>query len=217
MPSDTSFDRQLDTKADGRLDAPAFHRNIEPMLAVLRRVLAGRSGDVLEIGSGTGQHVTRYAAAFPALTWHPSDISRRNLESIEAWRRHDGLENLRPPVALDATDADAEPPGTLQAVISMNVIHIAPIAVCEGIMRLAGRRLAADGRLILYGPFKRDGQHTAPSNEAFDAMLREQNREWGVRDLGEVEQVAEGRGLRIVEIVEMPANNLVVIFRRAAD
>ncbi len=129
----TPFERALNQAADGRLDAAAFHRNFEPMLAVLQRLLGGRSGHVLEIGSGTGQHVAGFAAALPALSWWPSDLSERNLASIEAWRRHSGAENVRAPVALDAADPalvlggeDRPPAEELTAIVSMNVIHIAP-------------------------------------------------------------------------------------------
>jgi SAM-dependent methyltransferase len=216
----TPFERQLGKDPDGRLDAPAFHRNFEPMLAVLQSRLGDRSGHVLEIGSGTGQHAAGFARAFPDLTWWPSDVVPRNLASIEAWRKASGGGNERPALALDVADPalhlegeDMPPAGALTAVVSMNVIHIAPWAVCEGIMRIAGRDLAPGGLLILYGPFKRDGRHTAPSNEAFDASLRREDPEWGVRDLGEVEKAAKGQGLRLVEVIEMPANNLTLVFQ----
>jgi hypothetical protein len=208
---DTSFDRDLQTEVDGRLDAPAFHRNVEPVLAVLRRCLTGRSGDALEIGSGTGQHVVAFARALPALTWWPTDPHPAHRRSIDAWRADSGLANIRPAVSLDAVEG--EPPAReLSAIVSMNVIHIAPWRVCEGIMRIAGESLAPSGRMFLYGPFKRDGAHTAPSNAGFDAMLRRQDAEWGVRDLEAVAAAAAKRGLRIAEIVEMPANNQTLVF-----
>lgn len=206
--------------ADDRLDAPAFHRNFEPMLAVLRRVLPDRSGHVLEIGSGTGQHIVGFAEAMPALTWQPTDLNPKHLKSIEAWRH--GANNVLPPFALDATDPETWPGGegrppmeALAAIVSMNVIHIAPWPVCEGIMRIAGRGLPDGGLLVLYGPFKRGGEHTAPSNAAFDASLRRENPLWGVRDVREVEAAASSRGLRLSEVVEMPANNLTLVFVRA--
>jgi SAM-dependent methyltransferase len=215
------FDQRIDA-ADDRLDAAAFHRNFEPMLAVLQRVLSGRSGQVLEIGSGTGQHVVEFAKAMPALTWQPTDLNSNHLKSIEAWRRQSGVTNIAPPFALDATDPETwlggkgRPPSqALAAIVSMNVIHIAPWSVCEGIMRIAGRDLLKGGLLVLYGPFKRGGEHTAPSNAAFDASLRQENPLWGVRDVQELEVAAAERGLRLTEVVEMPANNLTLVFERA--
>jgi len=207
---------------DDRLDAAAFHRNFEPILAVLRRVLSDRSGHVLEIGSGTGQHVVGFAAATPALTWQPTDVNPNHLKSIEAWRQQSGAANVAPPFALDATDpetwlgGDGRPPmQALAAIVSLNVIHIASWSVCEGIMRMAGRDLSSGGLLVLYGPFKRGGAHTAPSNAAFDASLRRENPQWGVRDVQEIEVAAATCGLRLSEVVEMPANNLTVVFERA--
>ena len=222
MPStDTPYDRQFTHAPDGRLDAPAFHRNFEPMQAVLSDRLAERSGHVLEIGSGTGQHVVGFARALRSLTWWPGDPDPAHRRSVDAWRAEGGAANVMPAIDLDAAAPDAGRGGAagwpqegFAAVLSMNVIHIAPWRVCEGIMRLAGAHLAPAGLLFLYGPFKRGGAHNAPSNEAFDAMLRRENAAWGVRDLEDVEAVAEGEGLRRAEIVEMPANNLTVIFER---
>jgi hypothetical protein len=217
----TEFDCRVDA-VDDRLDAAAYHRNFEPMLDVLRRVLSDRSGHVLEIGSGTGQHVVGFAKAMPTLTWQPTDRNPNHLKSIEAWRRQSGLANVAPPFALDATDpetwfgGEGRPPvQALAAIVSMNVIHIAPWLVCEGIMRIAGRDLSSGGSLVLYGPFRREGEHTAPSNAAFDASLRRENPQWGVRDVQEVEAAATARGLRFSEVVEMPANNLTLVFERA--
>ena len=215
------FDRRLDA-ADDRLDAPAYHRNFEPMLAVLQRVLRDRSGHVMEIGSGTGQHVVGFAEALPTLIWWPTDPNPNHLRSIEAWRRHTGMANVAPPFALDVVDPEAcldgegRPQEALAAVISMNVIHIAPWSVCEGIMRIAGRHLVNGGLVGLYGPFKRGGEHTSPSNAAFDASLRRENPQWGVRDLEAVEEAAIACGLHLSEVVEMPANNLTLVFERVA-
>src|SRR5690242_6267097 len=205
---------------DGRLDAPAFHRNHQPIWAVMRRFLGGRSGDVLEAGSGTGQHVVYFARHSPGIVWWPSDLNVRHLKSIEAWRRHSGLENIRPPLRIDLSDADwsaamrGEVP-KLTALFCANVIHIAPWRVAEGLFAGAARHLRNDGRLFLYGPFMRDGEHTAPSNARFDASLREANAEWGVRDIAELEQLARAVGLRLLETTEMPANNLILAFGRA--
>jgi SAM-dependent methyltransferase len=219
------FDQRAGAEAgDERLDSPTFHRNFPPMLDVLQRLLGDSSGHVLEIGSGTGQHAVGFAQAMPGLTWWPSDPNPKHLKSIEAWRRHSGLANVGPPLAFDVTAADwplggeGQPPEhDLAAIVSMNVIHIAPWAVCEGILRLAGRHLRQGGLLVLYGPYRRGGAHTAPSNAAFDAALRRENAEWGVRDVGAVETAAAAEGLRLREIVEMPANNLVLVLEREAD
>jgi SAM-dependent methyltransferase len=206
---------------DGRLDAPAFHRNHQAIWAVLQPFLAGKSGDVVEAGSGTGQHVVDFARRSPEITWWPSDLNDQHLKSIAAWRAHAGLANIRPPLRIDLSDPvwysqmhDGSGPGQLLAVFCANVIHIAPWRVAEGLFAGAGHFLRADGRLFLYGPFKRDGKHTAPSNAAFDASLRDRDPEWGVRDIADLEKLAAGAGLALVEIAEMPANNLVLGFAR---
>jgi SAM-dependent methyltransferase len=206
---------------DGRLDAPAFHRNHQAIWAALQPFLAGKSGDVLEAGSGTGQHVVDFARRSPRITWWPSDLNEQHLKSIAAWRAHAGLANIRPPLRIDLSDPvwcsqmhDGSGPGELLAVFCANVIHIAPWRVAEGLFAGAARYLRADGRLFLYGPFKRDGKHTAPSNAAFDASLRDRNPEWGVRDIADLEKLAGGVGLMLTDIAEMPANNLFLVFAR---
>lgn len=206
-------------ESDGRLDASAFHRNHQPIWAILQKFLDGKSGDVLEAGSGTGQHVMEFARRSPQLTWWPSDFNAAHLKSIAAWRAHAGLANVRAPLRIDLSDPawcpemhDGSVPGRLLAVFCANVIHIAPWRVAEGLFAGAARYLRTDGRLFLYGPFKRDGKHTAPSNAAFDTSLRDNNAEWGVRDLAEVTALAESVGLSLLEIIEMPANNLVLAF-----
>lgn len=206
---------------DGRLDAPTFHRNHQAIRAVLQRYLAGRSGDVVEAGSGTGQHVVDFARHFPDIMWWPSDLNEAHLRSIAAWRAHAGLPNIRPPLRVDLSDPawcpelhDGADPGKLLAVFCANVIHIAPWRVAEGLFAGTARYLAADGRLFLYGPFKRDGKHTALSNAVFDTSLRDRNAEWGVRDIGDLQKLAAGVGLALVEIAEMPANNMVLVFGR---
>lgn len=207
---------------DGRLDAAAFHRNHVPIWAVLKKFLAGRSGDVLEAGSGTGQHVVHFARHTPDITWWPSDLNEAHLRSIGAWRKHSGLPNIRPPRRIDLTDPawasamrDGGGPANLLAVFCANVIHIAPWRVAEGLFAGAGRYLRADGRLFLYGPFKRDGKHTALSNAVFDSSLRDQDAEWGVRDVADLEKLADGVGLNLIEISDMPANNFILAFGRS--
>ena len=204
---------------DGRLDAAAFHRNHAAIAPVLERFLRGRSGDVLEIGSGTGQHAVAFAGRLPAVSWWPTDINDNHLRSIAAWRAHVKFDNLRPPVPLDASAPDwrlpaLSLPATFTAIFSANVIHIAPWAVAKGLFAGAGRHLAAGGRLFLYGPFKRDGQHNAPSNAAFDASLQSQNPDWGVRDTADLRALAASNRLRFVELVEMPSNNAIMTFER---
>ncbi|MDO8397033.1 MAG: DUF938 domain-containing protein [Bradyrhizobium sp.] len=206
---------------DGRLDAPTFHRNHLAIRAVLQRYLAGQSGDVVEAGSGTGQHVVDFARHFPDIVWWPSDLNAAHLKSIAAWRAHAGLPNIRAPLRIDLSDpawcrewSDGSGPGKLLAVFCANVIHIAPWQVAEGLFAGAARTLRPDGRLFLYGPFKRDGKHTALSNAVFDTSLRDRDPEWGVRDIADLEKLAASVGLRLVETAEMPANNLVLVFAR---
>ena len=210
-------------EADGRLDAPAFHRNHQPIWSVLERFFAGQTGDVLEAGSGTGQHVVYFARQNPDITWWPSDLGAAHLKSIAAWRTAAGLPNIRPPQRIDLADPawsvaalDCRPPGKLLAMFCANVIHIAPWRVAEGLVAGAARHLREDGRLFLYGPFKREGRHTAISNAVFDTSLRAQDPAWGVRDVGDVEKLAESAGLELGEIFEMPANNLILMFERSA-
>jgi SAM-dependent methyltransferase len=207
---------------DGRLDAAAFHRNHKAIWAVLRKFLAGQSGDVVEAGSGTGQHVVHFAGQTPGIVWWPSDYNTQHLVSVEAWRAHSGLRNIRAPMQIDLSDPawcsamhDGSGPGKLLAVFCANVIHIAPWRVAEGLFAGAGRYLRADGRLLLYGPFKRNGKHSAISNAVFDTSLRERDPDWGVRDVADVEKLAGGVGLALVEVVEMPANNLILVFERS--
>jgi SAM-dependent methyltransferase len=207
---------------DGRLDAPAFHRNHQPIWDVLAKFLAGKSGDVLEAGSGTGQHVVHFARHTPDIIWWPSDLNEAHLRSIAAWRAHSGLSNIRPPHPIDLADSawrlpahDGSRPADLLAIFCANVIHIAPWRVAEGLFAGATRYLRPDGRLFLYGPFKRDGKHTALSNAVFDTSLRDRDAEWGVRDIAEVEKLADSVGLMLVETVQMPANNMILTFARS--
>ncbi|HSG88814.1 MAG TPA: DUF938 domain-containing protein [Pseudomonadales bacterium] len=200
-------------------DAPAAARNLEAIATVLATVLAGRSGHLLEIGSGTGQHAAGIAPRLPALAWWPTDPDPDQRASIDARVRETACPTLRQAGALDAArdwplGAEAAPPTPLAAIFSANVIHISDWAVTEGILRNAGRHLAADGVLILYGPFARGGRPMAPSNADFDASLRSRNPAWGVRDLDAVEALAATSGLRLARTIEMPANNLINLFER---
>ena len=179
---------------------------------MLRDVLPER-GLVLEVASGTGEHALHFARAFPELRWQPTDPDPAALRSIEAWRGESGLANLLPPLALDVRAAEWPVPAA-DAILAINMVHISPWSATEGLMRGAGRLLAGGAPLYLYGAYRRAGTATAPSNEAFDAWLRAENSEWGVRDLEDVVAAAEVQGLGVDKIVEMPANNLSVIFRK---
>ncbi len=194
--------------------APAVARSRDPILAVLRRVLPAR-GTVLEVASGSGEHAVYFAAAQPGLTWRPTDRDADALASVAAHRDSARLPNLLPALTLDVA-APSWPVTRADAVVAINMIHIAPWTAAAGLMAGAGRLLAPGGVLYLYGPFKENGSHTAPSNAAFDSSLRRSNPDWGVRDLGEVCELAGRHGLDFVERVAMPANNLSVVFRRAA-
>jgi SAM-dependent methyltransferase len=207
---------------DGRLDAAAFHRNHQPIWAILQKFLEGKTGDVLEAGSGTGQHTVDFARRSPGITWWPSDLNEAHLKSIGAWRAHAQLANIRVPLRVDLSDSawcpamhDRSGPGPLLAVFCANVIHIAPWRVAEGLFAGASRYLRPDGRLFLYGPFKRDGKHTALSNAVFDTSLREGNPEWGVRDIADVATLAASVGLNLIETAELSANNLILVFDHA--
>jgi SAM-dependent methyltransferase len=206
---------------DGRLDGPAFHRNHDAIWSAMAGLLSAQAGDVLELGSGTGQHATTFAGRSPQLTWWPSDIFPSHLTSIEAWRQHTGLANLRAPQRIDLGDpawtwiADKQAGASLAAMLCVNVLHISSWAVSQNLIAGAGRYLRDGGRLFVYGPFMRDGQHTAPSNAAFDQSLRAENPAWGVRDVADLDTEAKKAGLTRVEIAEIPANNLVLAFTRA--
>jgi SAM-dependent methyltransferase len=197
-----------------RRRAPAAERNRDAILAVLERVLPVK-GIVLEIASGTGQHAVHCAAALPGIVWQPSDPDSDARDSIAAWRAHAALPNLEAPIALDVMNDDWGI-GEVAAIVCINMIHISPWEAAQALLRGAGERLRDGGVLVLYGPYRRDGAHTAPSNEAFDAQLRERDPRWGVRDLEAVQSLAEVNGFSLKEIVEMPANNLSVIFTKNA-
>ena len=205
---------------DGRLDAAAFHRNHEAIVAVLENLLADHTGDVLEIGSGTGQHAVAFASRMPKITWWPTDFNDSHLRSIAAWRNHARLDNLKEPIRLDASAADWKLeerglPSSYTLIFCANVIHISPWSVAEGLFAGANRYLRSGGRLLLYGPFKRDGQHNAPSNAAFDESLRRQNPEWGVRDTAELRALAQRNNLRVSHTHELPSSNAILSFEQS--
>lgn len=197
---------------DERRSAPATQRNRQPILDVLCAILPD-TGLVLEVASGTGEHVAHFARALPALRWQPSDPAPDARASIAAWVAEERLDNVQPPLDLDAA-GDSWPIARADAVLCINMVHISPWAATEGLMRGAGRLLSAGQPLYLYGPYRRPGHALEPSNAAFDADLKRRDPRWGLRDLGEVTSCAEAEGLLLDRIFEMPANNLSVLFRK---
>jgi len=204
--------------ADRRMFSPAAARNSAAILAVLERVLPA-TGRVLEIGCGTGEHAVHFAGAMSGLTWVPSDPDSNSRASAVSWIKATGLGNVRPPLDIDvcATAWGVEPMAPFDAIVSLNMVHIAPWAASLGLFAGAGRLLRAGGVLFLYGPFMRDGVHNAPSNAAFDASLKARDPAWGVRDIADLERAAEASGLTLRETIDMPANNRSLVFSRAAE
>ena len=199
----------------GALASPAVARNTGPILDVLRAHLPGR-GRVLEIAAGSGEHAVAFAGALPGLEWTPSDPSAEARASIAAWAEAAGLPNLRPPLALDVLDGATWPDELLQAVVCINMVHISPWSATEGLMTLAGSRLATGGLLVLYGPYREAEVPLAASNAAFDESLRARDPAWGLRDRDAVAAVAKAGGLALTRRIEMPANNLMLLFRQVA-
>ena len=196
-----------------RLRSPAAGRNLEPITGILQGQLRGE-GAVLEVGSGPGEHIVAWAAAFPDLTWIPSDVSLAARESIAHYRASALTANVRPPEAVDLADRSwgLRWAGELAAIVAVNVLHIAPWEVSLGLLHGAGHGLVAGGQLFIYGPFMRNGAHTSESNERFDRSLREQDARWGVRDAADLERVAFAEGLDLAESHAMPANNRILRF-----
>ncbi|WP_414752271.1 class I SAM-dependent methyltransferase [Anabaena sp. CCY 9910] len=210
----------MNTPQDPRKYAPATQRNREPILEVLLQVLPA-SGTILEIASGTGEHAIFFAPRLQPRKWLPSDPNPELRASITAWMAQFPSDNLYPPVELDASQPiwSVERDAILQddpiaAIVNINMIHISPWSACLGLLAGAGRILPPGGILYLYGPYKQGGEHTAPSNAAFDESLRSQNPEWGVRNLEDVIAAAKQQNLQLHKTYQMPANNLSVVFRR---
>ncbi|MEM0942835.1 MAG: DUF938 domain-containing protein [Pseudomonadota bacterium] len=204
---------------DGRLDSPSFHRNIAPITEALGEILGPGPGALLEIGSGSGQHAAHLARAMPGWTWWPSERGAEALTSIEAWRAEAGHPNLQAALTLDAA-GDWVPLvrqaglARAEAVFSANVIHISPWEVATGIVRGAAELLSPGGWLIFYGPFREGGRHTGEGNARFDESLRARDPAWGIRDLGDLAELARSHGFGPPEIRQMPANNRLAIFQR---
>jgi SAM-dependent methyltransferase len=197
---------------DPRLHSPAVARNRDAILEVLRGILPTR-GLVLEIGSGSGEHAVHFAAALPRLTFQPSDTDPNALASIDAWTARRRLPNVNPAVALDARRTP-RPVCRADAILCIDMLHVAPWAATEGLFYQAFDLLQPGAALYLYGPFLREGVGTTQSRLAFDARLRAQNSEWGLRDLAEVAAAAQANDFSAPDVLEMPGDNLSLTFRR---
>jgi SAM-dependent methyltransferase len=194
------------------LQSPATARNRQPIADVLRdRLPAGAV--VLEIASGSGEHAVFLARQLERVTWQPSDVDAEARASVDAWRRAETVEAVLPAVALDAA-AEAWPIDRADAVVCINMVHISPWSATLGLLRGAGRILEPGGLLYLYGPYRIDGRPTAPSNESFDASLKARNPQWGLRRLEDVVAAAAAHCLRLEEVIDMPANNISILFRK---
>jgi cyclopropane fatty-acyl-phospholipid synthase-like methyltransferase len=206
---------QRGVSADQRMYTPSAARNLAPILEVLKRVLPAHSA-VLEIGCGTGEHAVHFAGAMPNLTWRPSDPDADARASTASWIKFTGLSNVLPPLDIDvcAKAWGVEQTAPFDAIVSLNMIHIAPWAATLGLFAGAGRLLCPGGLLFLYGPFMRNGAHDAPSNAAFDASLKARDPSWGLRDTADLERLGEASGLSLRETIEMPANNMSLVFSR---
>ncbi|SNS61394.1 DUF938 domain-containing protein [Sphingopyxis indica] len=202
-----------DGGAGDKRHAPATLRNRDAIAAVLAEWLP-RTGTVLEVASGSGEHVVHFAAAFPQLQWQPSDPDPGALVSIVAWSAEAGLANVAPPLMLDAAAPDW-PAGDADALLCINMVHISPWAATLGLFAGAARLLPVAAPLILYGPYVEPDVPTAPSNADFDASLRARNPEWGLRDLAAVKTASADAGFVFAERRAMPANNLMLLFRRS--
>ena len=206
---------QRGQSADRRMFSPSVARNSVPILEVLKRILPAH-GKVLEIGCGTGEHAVCFAEAMTNLTWQPSDPDPGSRRSAASWIAFKGLNNVRAPLDIDVCSGQwgVEHMAPFDAIVSINMIHIAPWAASLGLFAGAGRLFRTGGLLFLYGPFMRNGEHNAPSNAAFDESLKAHNPSWGLRDIADLERLAEASRLRLRETIEMPANNMSLVFSR---
>lgn len=209
------------SKPDGRFSGPAFERNHKPIFEVVKRILDGNPGNILEIGSGPGQHVSQFAKWLPECTFWPTDPTAAHRDSVRAWCARHGVANVMEPVELDAAEKDwqlglpGRPPSeNIRMMLCINVFHIAPWDVVCGVLHGAERCLSREGALLVYGPFSVDGEHVSESNAEFDAALRRNDAQWGVRDTAEIDKQAALHGLLIDEIVKMPANNFILVIKR---
>jgi hypothetical protein len=202
----------LDKAEDGRLVSPSAERNKEPIAEALDGLLPD-AGQVLEVSSGTGQHIVHFARRMPRLVWQPTERDAQCLRSIAAWREAETLPNLRAPLFLDVYD-DVWPVTATDAAICLNMIHIAPWSATETLLHGTGKTLRPGGLLFLYGPFRRQGAHTVESNAEFDRQLRARDPRWGVRNLEDVATLAASEGFELAGVHQLPKNNLGVAFRK---
>ena len=201
-------------RPDGAVISPAAGRNVEPILQILRAHMPAE-GRVLELASGSGEHALAFSRALPGLEWTPSDPSESARASIEAWRREAGPENLNSPVGADAADPSTWPDGPFQAVVCINMVHISPWRATQGLMKGVAKVLAPGGLLYLYGAYRERHVPLAPSNVEFDSNLKARDPEWGLRAVEDVSELAAAHGMHLTLRVEMPANNLSLLFRKA--
>ena len=209
---------QRDVSADQRMFSPSAARNSAPILDVIKRKLPA-TGVVLEIGCGTGEHVVCFAEAMPNLVWQPSDMDANARTSTASWIKFVGVNNVRAPLDIDVCLKlwGVEEMAPFDAIVSINMVHIAPWAASLGLFAGAGRLLCDNGLLILYGPFMHNGVHNAPSNADFDAALKARNLSWGVRDIADLERVGEASRLGLRELIEMPSNNAIIVFSKTSN
>ncbi len=201
---------------DARQYAAATQRNRDPILAILSEVLHPKS-NILEIASGTGEHALYFASKLESCYWTPSDVNPTSRDSITAWKNTSYIDNLNLPLSIDVTQHDWQQQVMgqgIDVIININMIHISPWQACLGLMKGTEQILPSGGILYLYGPYKRNREHTSPSNASFDRSLRDRNPLWGIRDLAAVVEAAAASNLQLEKVIEMPANNLSVIFRR---
>lgn len=196
-------------------DSPSFHRNIEPITATLHEAIAPSCRHVLEIGSGSGQHVARFASEFPKLTFQPTDYDHENLASINSWC--ETKENVSPSLRLDVTNMPWFKKGypKFDLLLCFNVIHITPWAVTQSLFKGANKTLTEESQILFYGPYKIDGKHTSTSNAEFENWLQEKDNSFGIRDIGDVEDEASANGFILKKSITMPANNFMLEFARA--
>jgi len=217
-PSSAPAPRYRDADGDGRLRSEVFERASPGLIAALAPWLGQLPGTVLEIGAGTGQNAAAFARAFPALAWWPSDPDPLHRRSAQAWAKALRVPE-RPALNVDAagdwpTQADVAALGPLSAVVAMNVAHIVPWAVVEGLVAGAGRALAPGGLLVLAGPFKVYGDYIGKGNAAFDLQLQAQSRDWGLRDVADLQALSQAAGMGLASLQTIPADNRVLIFRK---
>lgn len=203
---------------DGRISSGLVTRNGPPVIKALEPLLREKSGVALEIGSGTGQHILTFAAAFPQLKWHPSEPDPVHRTSIDAWRAHQAAPT-GPALDLDAAStwwhkADLIALGSLDLILSLNVIHISPSITATRILQGAADRLGRGGLVAFYGPFSENGAHTGDGNAEFDRRLRAENPDWGLRDTRDLTEIAQDSGLDPHALIPMPANNRLLVFCR---